>query len=216
MNQAASAASGIPGQRLILLVDDDILIIELLSTFLLRAGYEVRSASSAKMALDMIAAGERAPDLALLDINMPGMSGLELARHLQLETTIPLMFISASAEDEEVDQAASYGAVGYLHKPINAAQIAPSVKAALARADDIRDLRDTKERLTAALLAGRETSMAVGLLMERYKTDRDTAFQVLRDYARSQRSKLADVALEVLQSAEKLNAFSDRFPGPRK
>ena len=216
MNQAASAASGTPGQRLILLVDDDILIIELLGTFLLRAGYEVRSASSARMALDMIAASERAPDLALLDINMPGMSGLELARHLQLETTIPLMFISASAEDEEVDLAASYGAVGYLHKPINATQIAPSVKAALARADDIRDLRDTKERLTAALLAGRETSMAVGLLMERYKTDRDTAFQVLRDYARSQRSKLTDVALEVLQSAETLNAFSDRFPGPRK
>jgi CheY-like chemotaxis protein len=216
MNQAASAANGIPGPRLILLVDDDILIIELLSTFLLRAGYEVRSASSARMALDMIAAGGRAPDLALLDINMPGMSGLELARHLQLETTIPLMFISASAEDEEVDQAASYGAVGYLHKPINATQIAPSVKAALARADDIRDLRETKERLTAALLAGRETSMAVGLLMERYKTDRDTAFQVLRDYARSQRSKLTDVALEVLQSAETLNAFSDRFPGPRK
>jgi CheY-like chemotaxis protein len=216
MNQAASAASDTPGQRLILLVDDDILIIELLSTYLLRAGYEVRSAASARMALDMIAAGERAPDLALLDINMPGMSGLELARHLQLETTIPLMFISASAEAEEVDQAASYGAVGYLHKPINASQIAPSVKAALARADDIRDLRDTKERLTAALLAGRETSMAVGLLMERYKTDRDTAFQVLRDYARSQRSKLTDVALEVLQSAETLNAFSDRFPGPRK
>ena len=216
MNQAASAASGTPGQRLILLVDDDILIIELLSTFLLRAGYAVRAASSAKMALDLIAAAERAPDLALLDINMPGMSGLELARHMQLETTIPLMFISASAEDEEVDQAASYGAVGYLHKPINATQIAPSVKAALARADDIRELRDTKERLTAALLAGRETSMAVGLLMERYRTDRDTAFQVLRDYARSQRSKLTDVALEVLQSAETLNAFSDRFPALRK
>lgn len=216
MNQAASAASGTPGQRLILLVDDDILIVELLSTYLLRAGYAVCAASSARVALDLIAAGQRAPDLALLDINMPGMSGLELARHLQLETTIPLMFISASAEDEEVDQAASYGAVGYLHKPINATQIAPSVKAALARADDIRELRDTKERLTAALLAGRETSMAVGLLMERYRTDRDTAFQVLRDYARSQRSKLTDVALEVLQSAETLNAFSDRFPALRK
>lgn len=201
-------------KRLILLVDDDILILGLLSQFLQRAGHDTRIATSGQMALDMLAESGREPDLALLDVSMPGMSGLELARRLQAGTTLPLMFLSASEDAEVVRQAAAYGAVGYLVKPIDPAQLAPSVEAALARADEIRHLRQTEVKLTHALQQGRETGMAVGVLMERYKTDRDTAFGVLRDHARSQRRKLNDVAQELLAAAEALNLFGERFNGP--
>jgi DNA-binding response OmpR family regulator len=211
MTSAENDAAQHQAKRLILLVDDDILILGLLSKFLQLAGYDARIASSGQMALDMILESGREPDLALLDINMPGMTGLELAKHLQSQTTVPVMFLSASEDEEIVKQAADYGAVGYLVKPIDTARIAPSIKAALARADEIRQLRQSESKLTIALQAGRETGMAVGVLMARYQTDRDTAFKLLRDHARSHQRKLNDVAAELLTAEEVLNAFTMRF-----
>lgn len=198
-------------KRLILLVDDDILILGLLSKFLQLAGYDARMASSGQMALDMILESGREPDLALLDVNMPGMSGLELAKRLQSETTVPVMFLSASDDDDIVRQAAQYGAVGYLVKPIDTARIAPTIKAALARADEIRQLRQTESKLTQALQAGRETGMAVGVLMARLHTDRDAAFRLLRDHARSQQRKINDVAAQLLAAEEVFSALTARF-----
>lgn len=198
-------------RRMVLLVDDDILILGLLGKHLQLGGFEVRIATSAEMALEMVGDGGREPDLALLDVQMPGMDGIELARRLQAGFGIPIMFLSASNDATVVAQAAEGGAVGYLVKPVDVANIVPSVKAAMARADEIRALRDSESRLTQALNAGRETGMAVGVLIERYHTDRDTAFRTLRDYARSHQRKINDVAVEVLESAESLNRFAPAF-----
>jgi len=211
MNTNAGAANPIEEKRLILLVDDDVLILGLLNQVLQKAGFDTRIATSAQMALDMILESDREPDLALLDIGMPGMSGLELGERLQLETTIPMMFLSANEDEAVVKQATDNGAVGYLVKPIEMARIVPSIKAGLARADEIRHLRESETKLAAALQAGRETSIAIGLLMERYKTDRQSAFDMLRDYARSNRLKLNDVAKALLASAESLNRFNGLF-----
>ena len=65
-------------------------------------------------------------------------------------------------------------------------------------------------QLTLALQHGRETGMAVGVLMERYKTDRETAFRALRDYARSHQRKLNDVAVELLAATEMLSVVMGR------
>ena len=209
MNTIAAPAA--PCKRQILLVDDDVLILGLLARFLQQAGYEVRIATSASMALSMLADSPREPDLALLDVSMPGMSGLELAARLAADTDIPVMFLSANDDQATVRQAIDGGAVGYLVKPIDSAHIAPSIQAALARADEIRRLRGSESRLTTALQQGRDVGMAVGVLMERFKTDRDTAFRVLRDDARSQQRKLNDVASDLLGAAEALNRLGLRI-----
>lgn len=194
-----------PSSRRILLVDDDSITLDLLAHIFQHAGYAPSKAASAEAALSSIA--EHQPDLALLDICMPGMTGLELARHLQAETTVPFMFLTSNNDMKLVREATEYGAVGFLVKPFEPAQILPAVEAALARADEIRQLRRTEANLTAALAAGRETSMAVGLLMARLQTDRNTAFEVLRDYARSTRSKLNEVAKELLEAEERISTF---------
>jgi response regulator NasT len=195
-------------KKLIFLVDDDKLILDLLSLSLSTAGYDVFAAESARAAVDKLAELDHEPDLAILDVSMPGMSGLELAKWLREETTVSLMFFSGSEDREIVKQATEYGAVGYLVKPIDPAQILPAVQAGLARAEDIKRLRQKEANLTLALASGRETSMAVGLLMERYKIDRDAAFDRLRDYARSNRVKIHDVANHLLNAAECLNKFN--------
>ena len=201
--------SATPAKRRILIVDDDPHLLEFLAEVIGHAGYDTVSASSGEAALKVVAAGE--PDMALLDISMPGMSGLELAATLKANSSVPFMFLSAVGDSESARQAAAHGAVGYLVKPVDAARLMPAFEAGLARADDIRQLRRTETNLNAALAAGRETSLAVGLLMGKFQTDRNTAFEVLRDHARSSRRKINEVADQLLAAEETLNGLHAMF-----
>jgi AmiR/NasT family two-component response regulator len=200
-------------RRLVLLVDDDPLLLDFISTVLQHAGYDTVGAGSAPEAVQRVQ--ERGADiaLALLDITMPGMSGLELAQRLKEHTEVPFMFLSSVDDAETARQAASHGAVGFVVKPVDAARLLPAFEAGLARADEIRQLRRTEANLNAALAAGRETSLAVGLLMARYRTDRDTAFEVLRDHARSSRRKVNEVAEQIVAAEELLNGLHGAFAG---
>jgi response regulator NasT len=203
-------------RRLILLVDDDTFLLDYIATVLRQAGYDTVVAASAAEALQRIAEREAAHQepgfaLALLDISMPGMSGLELARRLKEHAEVPFMFLSAVDDAETARQAASHGAVGFVVKPVDAARLLPAFEAALARADEIRQLRRTEANLNAALAAGRETSLAVGLLMARYQTDRNTAFEVLRDHARARRRKMNEVAEQIVAAEELLNSLHGAF-----
>jgi CheY-like chemotaxis protein len=200
-------------RRLILLVDDDPALLEFLSVVLDHAGHDVLAAASAPAALQRIAELEAGAEiaLALLDINMPGMSGLDLARRLREHTEVPFMFLSSVDDAETARQAASHGAVGFLVKPVEATRLLPALESALARADEIRQLRRTEANLNAALAAGRETSLAVGLLMARYQTDRNTAFEVLRDHARASRRKVNEVAEQLVAAEELLNGLHGAF-----
>jgi response regulator NasT len=203
-------------RRLILLVDDDTLLLDYLATVLQQAGYDTVGAASAAEALQRIAERDAAYQehgfaLALLDITMPGMSGLDLARRLKDHTEVPFMFLSSVDDAETARQAASHGALGFVVKPVEAVRLLPAFEAALARADEIRQLRRTEANLNAALAAGRETSLAVGLLMARYQTDRNTAFEVLRDHARAGRRKVNEVAEQIVAAEELLNSLHGSF-----
>ena len=204
-----------PSTRLVLLVDDDALLLDYLSTVLHHAGHDTLTATSAPEALQRVAACMDGDDgdiaLALLDITMPGMSGLDLARRLKEHTDVPFMFLTSVDDGETARQAAAHGALGYVVKPVDAVRLMPAVEAALARADEIRQLRRAEAHLNAALAAGRETSLAVGLLMTRFQTDRNTAFDVLRDHARASRRKINEVAEQLVVAEELLNALHGAF-----
>ncbi|KQV35410.1 ANTAR domain-containing response regulator [Massilia sp. Root335] len=206
----------VPPRRLILVVDDDPILLDYLATVLDHAGYDTVKAASAAEALQRVAEREADIALALLDISMPGMSGLELALRLKEHTSVAFMFLSSVDDAETARQAASHGAVGFVVKPVDAARLLPSFESALARADEIRQLRRTEANLNAALAAGRETSLAVGLLMTRFQTDRNTAFEVLRDHARSTRRKVNEVAEQLVAAEELLNSLHGAFAGRLK
>ena len=101
-----------PVRRLVLIVDDDALLREYLAEVLQHAGHDTLGAGTAAEALRMIEERGDGIALVLLDIEMPGMSGLALARLLREETTIPFMFLSASDDAETARAAADAGAVG--------------------------------------------------------------------------------------------------------
>ena len=200
-----AARNDVKAQRHILVVDDDRLVLAALTEGLRGAGYRVTGVTSGEDALTN--AGREAPDLALLDVRMPGMSGIELGGKLR-EQAIPFLFLSAYGDEEIVRQAADEGALGYLVKPLDIQQIVPSIEAALTRAAEIRKLRESEAQLNAALAGSREISMVVGLLMQRDRLDRTKAFELLRSHARSLRRPVAEVASELLTSAETLNLIN--------
>jgi len=190
-------------KKKILIVDDDRLVLTAFERGLSNNGYEISTADSGPQALQVCA--QTPPDLVLLDIRMPEMSGLEVAQRLSRETGVPFVFLSAYDDIETLKQAAQHGALGYLVKPVDMPQVIAVVEAALARAEDIRRLKKTEADLSTALASGRETSTAVGVVMERYHVSEKQAFEALRTRARSERRKLDEVASQILHAEEVLN-----------
>lgn len=190
-------------QRKVLLVDDDRLVLATLASGLQEAGYAVQACASPEEACRVIAV-ER-PDIAVLDVRMPGQSGLDLAKLLRDHPGVPFIFLTAYGEEDIVRQAIEHGALGYLVKPVDIPQLIPAIEAAMARASEIWALRQTEQQLQNALNENREVSMAVGLLMERRRISRQQAFETLRGTARTQRRKIGEVAGDIVSAAELLN-----------
>jgi len=187
-----------PAPRHLLLVDDDRLVLTTLNVGLQRAGYRVSLAESAEEAEVLLAGGLR-PDLAIVDIRMSGQDGLYLARRLRELDHIPFVMLSAYSEEHMIGQASQLGALGYLVKPLDTSQLLPAIEAALARANELQGLRETRTQLQAALDAERDISVAVGITMAQRHLARQDAFELLRKLARTQRRKLAELAAEIIR-----------------
>lgn len=193
-----------PAPKVLLLVDDDRLVLSTTANGLRRAGYEVICAESAEDAEVWLASGAR-PDLALLDVRMPGHGGLYLAHRLHELDHIPFIMLSAYSDATLVEQTARQGALAYLVKPLDIPQLVPAIEAALTRADELQELRHGRRQLQQALDDERNISVATGILMMEYKLSRQAAFILLRDTARKQRRKLNAVADELVRARELLN-----------
>lgn len=189
----------------ILVVDDDRLILMTLSQGLRALGYEVWEASCGKEALQL--AAEKRPDLVLLDIRLPDISGPEIAKTLDEEMGIPVLFLSAYDDREAVAAAAKAGGLGYLTKPCSIHQMAPALEVCLERARELKDLKEQQIRLRAALTRNREINVAIGVLMERLRLPRQEAYENLRQQARRQRRKVLELAIQVVEMTETLNGL---------
>lgn len=126
-------------RKRILVVDDDRALAALLTEVLRRAGYEVSAAENAEEAVAAVAAAT--PDLAVLDINMPRVSGLELGALLRDQFDVPFVFLTLQDDEPAVREATAAGALAYIVKPADMRQCVPTIEAALARAAELRRLR---------------------------------------------------------------------------
>lgn len=122
---------GAPGPR-ILVADDDRLVLSTLCAGLARAGYRVEAVSNGA---DAVRACEtNPPDLMVLDIGMPGMSGMDVARRVREHTDIPILLLTAYDDANLVREAAALGLNGYFVKPTDSTQLVPSIELNLMRA----------------------------------------------------------------------------------
>lgn len=193
-----------PHKASVLLVDDDRLILATMATGLLHAGYTVNTTESVDEAETWLANHPR-PDIAIIDINMPDRSGFELPARLNQLDDIPFIFLTARSEPEANTLANNLGAMAYLVKPIDSAQLIPAIETALSRAQDLKQMKSQQQQLQTALDGDRSVSIAIGIIMDQYRINYEDANTLLRQSARSKRIKLLDLATSIIHSRENLN-----------
>ena len=193
----------------LLVVDDDALVLATLATGFRDEGYTVHEASSGEEAIAI--AKEHDIDLAILDIRMPGLSGIETASILYKTNAIPFLFLSAFNDAATVSMAVSEGALGYLIKPIDVDHMLPTVQTALNRSAEIKLLKTTKNNLANALNLERDISIAIGIIMANSNHHAADAEKAMRSYARSNRLKMHDVARLVIDASDKLKSLINQI-----
>ena len=119
--------------RTILVADDNPKIVEVLEAYLKAEGFDVVVASDGEQALAAVAA--KVPDLALLDIMMPGIDGLELTKRFQREHDLPVILVTARTEEIDRLIGLEVGADDYISKPFSPREVVARVKAVLRRLD---------------------------------------------------------------------------------
>src|SRR5579884_1755756 len=118
----------------ILVVDDEPQILRSLRTSLTAGGYEVQTAASGEESLRLLEA--RLPDLVLLDLMLPGISGLDVCRAIRARSSVPIIVLSARGEERDKVAALDLGADDYLTKPFGIEELLARIRVALRHAVD--------------------------------------------------------------------------------
>lgn len=133
------------GKR-ILIADDDPHIRRLISELLAAEGYQLLAAEDGEEALRVCR--EEHPDLIILDIIMPKVDGMEVCRRLRDETAAPILFLTAKDDITDLVSGLAIGGDDYITKPFKGAELVARVKAALRRADMLRDATEKEEYIS--------------------------------------------------------------------
>jgi two-component system, response regulator PdtaR len=163
----------------VLVAEDETIIRLDLRDLLERSGFEVCAEARDGEEAVALARSER-PDVAIMDVKMPKLDGIEAARRILNERPIPIVMLTAYGQEELVSRAVEAGVFGYLVKPFREQDLLPAIRAARARHEELVALREEAESLADALAARKSIERAKGLLMEREGLTEQQAFARLR------------------------------------
>jgi len=186
----------------IMVVDDEAVITTRLEERLTSMGYEVvGKASSAKASISM--AKRLRPDLILMDIVLPGKSdGIDASEKIKAELDIPIIFLTAYANDKFIKRAKKVEPYGYIVKPFQEKEIKAVIEVALHKKDMERKRSlDLKEEIAARKLIEK----AKGILIDRHKISEKEAMRQLQKESRRQNKKIKEIAQGVISSELILN-----------
>jgi two-component system, response regulator PdtaR len=163
----------------VLIAEDETIIRLDLAQMLEQAGFEVCAQARDGIEAVDLAVTER-PDLAVLDVKMPRLDGIEAARRIMDERPIPIVMLTAYGQEELVARAVEAGVFGYLVKPFRETDLLPAIKTAQSRYAELAAVREEVASLADALAARKAIERAKGLLMAKENLTEDEAFARLR------------------------------------
>jgi two-component system alkaline phosphatase synthesis response regulator PhoP len=131
----------------ILVVDDEPKIRRTITSYLAEEGFDVAEAADGETALDL-AAGN--PDLVILDVGLPGIDGIEVLRRLRTRSDVPVMLVTARAEETDRLIGLSVGADDYVTKPFSPRELVLRVKAILRRSSSVSTGRRRRDAIRCA------------------------------------------------------------------
>lgn len=185
-------------QPLRIVIADDEAVIRLgLQAMLQALGHQVVGmAADGELALTLIT--DHKPDLAILDIKMPGLDGLTVAERLAQESPLPVVILTAYSQQALVERAVGASVTGYLVKPVREELLGPTVELAVARFQAMEAIRNEVDDLRQQLAARRTVDKAKRLLMMRTGWGEAEAYRRLQMAGRQTRRSMQSVAEAVI------------------
>ena len=141
------------------------------------------------------------PDLAVLDVKMPGIDGLEAAGIITDEKLCGVLILTAFSQREVIEQARDAGALAYLVKPFQKSDLIPAIEVAIGRFRELRNLTGEIDALGEQLEARKTIDRAKGVLIDECGLKEGDAFGFIQRTAMSERSKMREVAERVLDGS---------------
>lgn len=184
----------------ILIADDESLHNMALTSQLETLGHEiVATATTGQEAVDL--AGETRPDIAFLDIRMPGMTGPEAAHEIASSRPIPMIILSAYSDRRTVDEATRSPIFHYLVKPVDPDDLAPAIAVAQARFRDWIDAKKQRDVLETKLEERKLIERAKGILMDTRGLSEREAYRFLQKTSQDRNTPMVDLARKILLAA---------------
>jgi len=182
--------------RVVIAEDEAIIRLDLRET-LENAGYEVvadtgRGDEAAKLV------SEHKPEVVILDIKMPGMDGIQVAREIAATEDTAVVILTAFSQRELIDEAVDAGALAYLVKPYQQSDLVPAIEIARRRYQEMRELTDQAKTLEDRLKARKVIEKAKGLLIDGASLNEDEAFRFIQTRAMSERKTMLEVAEKII------------------
>ncbi|HEX3947990.1 MAG TPA: response regulator [Acidimicrobiales bacterium] len=203
-----SSTNGNPPTRVVIAEDEAIIRLDL-KEILLSAGYEVVGETGrGDQAVTLVA--EHQPDLAILDIKMPGMDGVRAAREIRAHHKVAVLVLTAFSQRDLIEDARDAGVAAYLVKPFRREELLPAIAEVLSRCRQEWAIEEEIAALPAASAGGereqaedkiatrRLVDEAKGVLMDRQGLSEPDAFAFVQRTAMQTRARMRDVAQQVL------------------
>jgi AmiR/NasT family two-component response regulator len=186
--------------RVVIAEDEAIIRLDLKET-LEEEGYEVVGETGrGDEAVSLVR--DTRPDIAILDIKMPGLDGLSAAREITSERSSAVLILTAFSQRDLIEQARDAGALAYLVKPFQRSELIPAVEVALGRFKEMKALEDEVKDLEDKLDTRRLVDRAKGLLMDKHAMTENDAFSFIQKAAMSERTTMKLVAQQVIEGGK--------------
>lgn len=142
------------------------------------------------------------PDIVLMDIQMPELSGDMAAKEIAKQRPTPVVMLTAYSDNDHILRAEDSGALAYLVKPVNPEELPPTIDVALARFRDIQNLRERVDTLHDTIETRKLIERAKGILMKRRGIDTAAAEELLHQRAQERGVSVRSVAQAIIEAEE--------------
>jgi response regulator NasT len=189
-----------PRRRRVVVAEDEAIIRLDLRELLVEEGYEVVGETGrGDDAVELVRG--LCPDLAILDIKMPGLDGLSAARVIAGERLAAVLILTAFSQRDLVEEARDAGALAYLVKPFQKGDLVPAIEIALGRFAELAALEREVVDLQSRLVARKTVDRAKGRLMDTYGMTEQQAWRFLQQQAMTNRVQVGEIAQRVVDGA---------------
>jgi AmiR/NasT family two-component response regulator len=184
------------GVRVVIAEDEAIVRLDL-KEIMEEEGYEVVGETGrGDEAVELVR--EHRPDLAILDVKMPGVDGLTAAREINAERLCAVLILTAFSQRDLIEQARNAGALAYLVKPFQKSELLPAIEMAIGRFAEMKALDEQVKSLEESLEVRKAVERAKGILMDELGWKENESFAWIRSAAMRERVKMLDVANRVI------------------